>query len=309
MKQQGDAGLPASTGGGKLSVRVLAAMLALAVIWGVSIPVMKYGLESIPPFTLTALRFAVAVPFLLLFVIRGPRLPRAAIVQVIALGVVGVGFGQIAQTLGVSGTSASAATVISATIPVFVVVIAAFRLKQPVSRLQASGLVAAFIGIGLVAVDGDGGLSMQSGLMGPVFLLLSSVAIAFYYVWSFELTARYGSVPVAAWSTLAGLVALTPWSVWESGVHPVSITTGAVLAILYLGVFVSAVGLFLWIGILGVAPARTAAAVQYLQPVIGIAVSSLVFGDPMGVFFLAGVLFVLVGLVLTMTENRAPAVD
>lgn len=305
MAERTDAGPRALTGRGVPPFRVLAAMLALAVIWGVSVPITKYGLETIPPFTLTALRFAAAMPFLLLFIARGPRLPRSAFVQVGALGIVGVGLGQIAQTLGINGTSASVATVISATIPAFVVIFAAFRLKQPVSRLQAAGLAAAFAGIGLVALDGDGGLGLQSGLTGPLFLLLSAVAIAFYYVWSVELTKRYGTVPVAAWSTFAGLVALTPWSVWESGSHPFSLTLGGVLVILYLGAFVSAIGLFLWIGILRVAPARMAAAVQYLQPIIGIAASSVAFGDRMGLLFLIGAAFVLVGLLLTMTEVRS----
>ena len=39
-------------------------MLLLAVMWGLSIPVTKLGLLTLPPLTLTALRFAIAVPLL-----------------------------------------------------------------------------------------------------------------------------------------------------------------------------------------------------------------------------------------------------
>ncbi|CAM5761560.1 hypothetical protein [Bosea minatitlanensis] len=39
-------------------------MLLLALMWGVSIPITKLGLLSLPPLTLTALRFAIAVPLM-----------------------------------------------------------------------------------------------------------------------------------------------------------------------------------------------------------------------------------------------------
>ena len=39
-------------------------MLLLAVLWGLSIPITKLGLEAMPPIAFTALRFSFAVPFL-----------------------------------------------------------------------------------------------------------------------------------------------------------------------------------------------------------------------------------------------------
>jgi drug/metabolite transporter (DMT)-like permease len=51
------------------SLRSIASMLLLAVMWGLSIPMTKLGLVTLPPLTLTALRFAIAVPLLLFFVL------------------------------------------------------------------------------------------------------------------------------------------------------------------------------------------------------------------------------------------------
>lgn len=152
----------------------------------------KLGLQTIPPLTLTALRFGIAVPLLLLFVLGKQRLPLKAFPRLAGLGVLGIGIGQVSQTLGVAGTSASAGTIISATIPLFVVVFAALRLKQAVSGVQMLGLVTAFVGIGLVALEkGDPSVvGTQNSLVGASFLLLSAVAIAFYYVWSVQLTVQ-----------------------------------------------------------------------------------------------------------------------
>src|SRR5690349_7849672 len=114
-------------------MRSIRAMLLLALMWGLSIPITKIGLQTIPPLTLTAMRFLLAVPFLLPFVVVRPGLPWRDLLRFAALGLLGVGVGQVSQTYGIAGTSASVGTVISATIPVFVVVFAAMRLKQPVS--------------------------------------------------------------------------------------------------------------------------------------------------------------------------------
>jgi len=116
-----------------VSFHGVAAMLLLAVMWGLSIRATKLGLETVPPVTLTVMRFAAAAPLLLVLVIGRERLPRRALTRVAALGVLGVSLGQVAQAFGVEGTTASVGTTISATIPVFVVVFAALRLKQPVT--------------------------------------------------------------------------------------------------------------------------------------------------------------------------------
>jgi drug/metabolite transporter (DMT)-like permease len=82
-------------------------------------------------------------------------------------------------------------------------------------------------------------------------------------------------------------------------------------AAIYLGVAVSVLGLFLWLNILCTVPARIAASVQYLQPVVGVAASSAMFGDRLGVLFFFGVLLVLGGLALSMSSRvkRKPKVS
>ncbi|MGA0598058.1 DMT family transporter [Enterovirga sp. CN4-39] len=293
---------------GGLSARSVAAMLLLAVMWGLSIPVTKLGLETMPPLTLTALRFVVAVPLLFLLVVGRQRLPWRAFPSVAALGILGISVGQVAQSFGVQGTSASAGTIISATIPVFVVIFAAFRLKQAVTARQQVGLVAAFAGIALVAIGNgpEGAQAASTSLSGAVWLLLSAVAVAFYYVWSVELTDEFGTTTVAAWSTLVGFLAMLPFAAWEASHTPFHVTAQALWAGAYLGVAVTVAGLFLWLHLLRTVPARVAASVQYLQPVVGILAASLMFGDRLGLFFALGVLLILGGLGLAVATRQAP---
>lgn len=293
---------PAGTTG-RLDGKSIGAILVLALIWGLSIPLTKLGLESLPPLTLTALRFASALPPLFLLAFR-QRLPKKALPRVALLGLIGISIGQVAQTLGVGGTSASVGAILSATIPVFVVVFAALRLRQRVTTRQMLGLFLAFAGIALVATGSDGGGPSQNTLTGIVWMLVSSVAIAFYYVWSVELTQEYGTPAVAAWSTLFGLIALLPWTFWElsgvkPGLNPVNISIAA-----YLGVFVTAIGLYLWLYLLRTVPAVVATSVQYLHPIIGIIVGAMMFGDGLGLPFGLGVTLILSGLALVVAPEK-----
>ena len=107
---------------------------------------------------------------------------------------------------------------------------------------------------------------------------------------------KYGTLPVVAWNSLVGLVVILPISGWELSHTSVAITMESVWATVYLGVMVSVAGLLLWLHLLKVLPARVAASVQYLQPIIGIGASALIFGDMRGMMFAVGVVLILGGL-------------
>lgn len=289
------------------SAKSILAMLLLAVMWGLSIPITKLGLETVPPLMFTALRFLVAVPLLLILAAGRLRVPLRAVPSIIALGVMGITLGNVAQSFGVQGTSASVGTIISATIPIFIVIFASVRLGQPVARRHWTGLLAAFGGIALVAVGSGSGVDdlSKTTMAGVMWMLVSALAIAFYYIWSAELTDRCGMLPVAAWNAFAGFIAILPLAAYEMAGASHEVTAQAIWAAIYLGVIVTVAGFLLWLYILRAVPARVAASVQYLQPVFGITAASFMFGDQLSPLFVAGVAVILVGLALAVSNKRA----
>jgi drug/metabolite transporter (DMT)-like permease len=99
-----------------------------------------------------------------------------------ALGIIGINVGQVTQALGVQRTSASAATMISATIPIFVVALSVFRLRETIRGRQALGLALALIGVGFVALGGkpSTGSDVRPSSAGDALVLVSAVSIALY---------------------------------------------------------------------------------------------------------------------------------
>jgi O-acetylserine/cysteine efflux transporter len=294
-------------------LRPLAALVLLALVWGGSIPATKLGLRDVPPLTLTALRYFVAAPCFL-WLLRGrPLPPPRACAAAAGLGVLGLGVGQVAQTFGVRAVPASVATVVSALIPIFVVALAALRLRQPIRALQGAGLASALAGVALIAGgdprtlvgNGPGAAAVHPAALGGVALvLLSAVAIALYYVLSVELIERYSVVTIAALGSLAGAAALVPMAIWELGHARVRIQALDAGVVLYLGLLVTVAGLWVWFIALTRLPARIPAALQYLQPIVGVGASAWLFGDRLDSWFWTGTGLVLAGIALSAGPER-----
>lgn len=290
-------------------------LLLLAVIWGGSIPLTKLGLRDFPPLTLTALRYLVAAPFFVLLLWGRPLPPRRVLVGAAGLGVLGITVGQVAQTLGVREVPASVATVLSALIPIFVVVLARVQLRQPIGARQALGLLVAFAGVGLVAGGDPRQLLPESGrtmIGGEALMILSAVTIALYYVLSLGLLETHSVVTVTALSSLAGAGTLGLVAAWELRHSAAAVTGVGVLVVLYLAVLVTVAGLLIWFSALRRLPASVAAILQYLQPVVGVAASAALFGDRLGGWFGIGAALVLLGVALSTTgpgwvPDRRPA--
>lgn len=225
--------------------------------------------------------------------------PRDVLWRAGALGLLGIGVGQVSQTLGVRETTASVATVISALIPILVVVFGTMHLHQPITPRQAWGLVIAFAGVVFVATGGPRPAAVgldAPALAGDGLMILSSLAVALYYVLSAELIARYSVVTVAALTSVAGAAALTPVAVWELGHAPARMTPVGIAVVLYLAILVTVVGILIWLRALERLPLSVAAVLQYLQPLVGVVVSAVLFGDRLGIWFAAGTALVLLGI-------------
>jgi drug/metabolite transporter (DMT)-like permease len=119
-----------------------------------------------------------------------------------------------------------------------------------------------------------------------------------------ELTVTHGTAVVSAWSSLAGTVLLLPAAAWELAAAPRWPGPIGIAVVLYLGILVSAAGLWVWLYLLRVLPARIAAGAQYFQPLVGVAASALLFGDVLGLSFAVGTALVLGGVVLTTLRVR-----
>lgn len=170
------------------------ALAAAALCWGLSVPLSKRAIESLPPVTLLTLQLLVSVGLLWpAAVLRRKRRETAAFTHggfwcACFSGALQPGLTYLLVVLGLLFTSASKVVLLDATEPILIMALAAALLGERLSRLQILLAAVTLLGTALVilpqidlaALSGQGGIGNQ-GMTGDA-LVLGSVAVASLYV-------------------------------------------------------------------------------------------------------------------------------
>ena len=192
-------------------------MLALvSMAWGSSYLLMKIGLDGIPPFSMVALRFGLALAAVALLFrrrLRGTTASALACGAVLGLLLFGV-FGFLMY--GLETTSASAAGFLTSTTVVFVPVLQALLLKRLPPFRVAAGTALTTLGIGLLTVKESLALSG-----GAVLCLLCALIYACHIILTDRLTRKEDGLLLGIWQLgFAGLYGLIASFVFETPALP-----------------------------------------------------------------------------------------
>ena len=146
-------------------------VLLVVLIWGLNFSVIKLGLREIPPILLCALRF-LFVAFPAVFFLEKPG-SSWKLVILYGLATFAIQFSLL--FLGMKfGVSAGIASLILQCHVIFTVQIAYFVLKEPIFTRHIIGGMVAFLGIGVVASNMGGDVSVS----GFVLILGAALSLA-----------------------------------------------------------------------------------------------------------------------------------
>ena len=282
--------------------------IVVIVVWGLNFVVMKWGLDSLSPLMLCALRFmAASLPFLLF--VRKPTNLSWGLLAGYGL-VQGVGqFGLLFTGMKL-GMPAGMASVVLQTQAFITMLLAALMLGEKPQRWQWIGLTVAIGGLVLIgAAHGEGAAAMT--LTGFVL----TVGAAAMWAGSNLLTriaakqGPYEPVSFIVWTSLFPIVPLLALSFWLEGgelvltqVKNIGLRELAVIA--YLALLSTLLGYGLWTRLLQRYAASTVAPLSLLVPVIGLLSAMLLLGEyPTGMQWL-GTAGVLLGMVVNQFGGR-----
>jgi len=159
---------------------VLAA-IAVELLYGCSFAFTKDVTNTIDPLTLLGWRFVTAlVAMLVLMAFRVIRvhITLATIRPLLVLALFQPLIYYVGETFGVMRTTASESGLITAAIPVIIVIAAMAILRRRPTRWQAAGIAVTLAGVITTVVAG--GLSANFNPLGYVFLFVAVVAYALY---------------------------------------------------------------------------------------------------------------------------------
>ncbi|MDI9605891.1 MAG: DMT family transporter [Bacteroidota bacterium] len=289
----------------------------MTLIVGFSFIFVKIALRHASPIDLLAHRFSAAfVGIFLYYLIRGkgfPRFERKSVPSLLLLSVFYPILLFLLQTIGLQFTTASEAGIISATAPIFTLILASIFLKERSTIWQ---IFSFFLSVGgVIFIMYRNGLGVVTGetLKGDFIILLSVFSIAIYLVLARRATRKHPAMNITFFMTvvacvLFNLLAVTKHVQQNSlSLYFAPFQNGEFLwSILYLGVLSSFLTSFLTNTALSVIPASRASIFNNLSPVITVFAGVLVLGETLRGYHLVGGLMVLLGIIGVNVLKREP---
>lgn len=258
-----------------MNAKAFSLALFSVLIWGSSFAAIRVGLQGGYDAGQNVLvRFLIASALFLVYALWPGtkfRLPQKGDVSRIAvLGWIGISIYHVFVTFGMETISAGTAGMLVGSGPIFTALIAAFVLKERLTRLGWLGLAIGFIGILFIAF-GSAGASLTL-TNGAWLVLIAAFASAIFFVFQKPLLTRYTAIELTAYFTWAGTL---PFLIFSPDLVTAmqNTTLEAHLATFYVGIFPAAIAYVTWSTALSLANASSVSSLIYLEPAVAIIVA------------------------------------
>jgi drug/metabolite transporter (DMT)-like permease len=276
----------------------LAAMLAM---WSFNYVAGKIALRHIDGITLAAFRIEIAaLIFLPIYFFRRNR-PAMNAQDVWTLSYLGLLLcaNQVFFTIGLAHTTSGHSSMILAIGPIIVLLLARAMRLEALTTAKILGMVIAFTGATILAVENGFDLRGSPTLTGDLLTLFGTTSFSLYVVLGKKVASKYDSVSMNAVNAFAGAVALLPlaivrgvhldwsrvgWAGWSGMFYMAAISS------------VAAYTLFYWA--LRYMEASRVAAVNYFQPIGAILVAAAFLGEIPTRHLLLGGILIMAGVYL-----------
>jgi drug/metabolite transporter (DMT)-like permease len=263
----------------------------------------KRALAELSPFEIALLRFSLAGAFhAALQRWSGVRIARRDLLALAGLGVLAIPVNQGLFLYGMSLTTPGHGALLYALAPVFVFLIARWRLGERATALKLGGVALAFAGV-VVVLAGRGAVGLDvagRGLAGDVLILVAVVAWSVFAVAAKPYAERYGVLASTGVAIAAGSAAYLPLGLALSDLSAFGrASPGAWSSVLYLALLQSVAAYLLYAWALRRSEASRVAIWSNTQPVLAAALAWALHGERVTATFALGGAMVIAGVVLT----------
>ncbi len=262
----------------------------------------KRALGELSPWELALARFSLAGLFYAALVVRQrPAIPRRDLLGLALLGLVAIPVNQGFFLWGMARTTPGHAALLYALTPIFVFLLARWRLGEPVTPRKVAGIATAFAGV-VVVLTGRGALGAggAEGLLGDLMILLAVVAWAVFAVGGKVYAERHGVLAMTGVAITFGSLAYLPVGLAASDAAAFArLSPAGWASVAYLVALTSIAAYLLYYWAMRRAEASRVAVYSNLQPVFTALLAWALHGEPITAPFLLGGAMVLAGVVLT----------
>lgn len=281
-----------------------------ASIWGGMYVVSKYVLDFVPPLTLVWLRFIIA--FFVLYIIlktteqkhnKKIRIHKRDWFLFAWIGFIGYFISITCQFIGTKSSDAHTGSLVTSATPAFMVVFAAFILKEKLTARRIFSTILATIGV-IIVIGWD--IEVRSYFIGTLILVGAAVTWALLSIYVKIASTRFSSLVITTYAIFFALFFITPCMIWESQSNPIEhVNIYVLLGILYLGIISTAGAFFLWNKGLELMDASIGSLFFFFQPIVGSLLGWLLLNETLNSnFFIGGTLIIFSVVITTFEKNK-----
>lgn len=271
-------------------------ILTTVTIWGGSFASTKYALAQAEPMVVLWLKFVLAMPLLFAGLLweGSLRLPtKGEVLPLFLMGFQGIFFNQAIQSYAMKTAGAGNANWMMIATPALVAIIGRIFLKEKMSRKGVYGLFLSALGVAIVIQRGTVMTSNAGsfGSIGDLLMLFSVLNWAVFLVISRRVLKKdQPPAFVLFWEVFFALMVATPFTYLigsDFSVIP-SFTSKTWSAIVFLGVFSTALAYLFWFKALSLFSVAKVAVFQFFMPIAGIVSAYFLVGERFTIWLFLG---------------------
>jgi len=284
-------------------IRAYAALVSSMLIWGFSFLATKELLPVVPVHSLLFARFAVASLFLGVLALAGRavRIGHRDLALLAGLALLSpVGY-YLFETYGVALTQASHVSILIATIPIGVYLIAFARRQERVTWRRTLGIALGFLGIVLL-VDSSAGEAGAS-LTGDLLVLGAVACAAVQTVFLKEALRRITPLQLTFYQSLLSLAVFGPLAAADGFSWIPEVSAVGWWEFLFLAIFCSAVAFLAMNYALARLSATGVSVSVNLVPIVTVIAEAALFAVPLTTPKIAGTALAVLGVVIIQLER------
>lgn len=192
------------------------AMLGANIMWGLMSPVVKMVFASglIAPIVVVDFRVGGAALLFWLTSLFVPRehVPIKDVLRLFGAGMLGILLNQGCFILGVNLTSPGEASLVTTTMPMWVMLLAWLILREPITLKKAGGIAIGAAGAIILIMGSGSSLSGENPALGDFIVLCAQLSYALYLTLYRNFIRKYSLVTLMKWMFLSATVIAIPGS-------------------------------------------------------------------------------------------------
>ena len=279
-------------------------LIFVNVMWGLSFIFSKVALtEGMPAMTLAFWRYVLTAAIMLPMCLKmegGIRLGKWA-PRAFATTLQGITVYFYFELTGLQRTTASAASLILALVPMLTLLFRVFFCQERISRIRWFAVILSLIGAYFVIVT-DGGEGSGT-LAGNFLMVCACLCWTSYILCTPKLMQSCSSMRVSSWQAIAGAITLCPFALAERG-DWVAVSPTAWLCIFLLAVVCSAVCYVLYNEAMNLVDTLTISLTINLNPVAACIGGSILLGEVLAPMQLLGGVLIILSMIVDALATR-----